>query len=102
MPDDILDVAVVGAGFSGLGVSRELQRLGLTHAVLERDRIGETWRRQRWDSFHTNIPNDQMVMPAEPYAGPDPEGFLTRDPRMKERKKPGRPGARARFQFSKR
>lgn len=29
-------------------------------------------------------------------------GFLTRDPRMKERKKPGRPGARRRFQFSKR
>jgi small subunit ribosomal protein S9 len=30
------------------------------------------------------------------------EGFLTRDPRMKERKKYGQPGARARFQFSKR
>jgi small subunit ribosomal protein S9 len=29
-------------------------------------------------------------------------GLLTRDPRMKERKKPGRPGARKRFQFSKR
>ena len=29
-------------------------------------------------------------------------GFLTRDPRMKERKKPGQKGARARFQFSKR
>lgn len=29
-------------------------------------------------------------------------GFLTRDPRMKERKKPGQPGARRRFQFSKR
>jgi small subunit ribosomal protein S9 len=29
-------------------------------------------------------------------------GFLTRDPRMKERKKYGQPGARARFQFSKR
>ncbi len=29
-------------------------------------------------------------------------GFLTRDPRMKERKKPGQPGARNRFQFSKR
>ncbi|MFO7871005.1 MAG: 30S ribosomal protein S9 [Kiritimatiellia bacterium] len=29
-------------------------------------------------------------------------GCLTRDPRMKERKKPGRPGARKRFQFSKR
>ena len=30
------------------------------------------------------------------------EGFLTRDPRMRERKKYGQPGARARFQFSKR
>lgn len=29
-------------------------------------------------------------------------GFLTRDPRMVERKKPGQPGARRRFQFSKR
>ena len=29
-------------------------------------------------------------------------GFLTRDPRMKERKKPGQKGARAKFQFSKR
>ena len=31
-----------------------------------------------------------------------PQGMLTRDPRMKERKKPGQPGARKRFQFSKR
>jgi small subunit ribosomal protein S9 len=31
-----------------------------------------------------------------------PEGFLMRDPRMKERKKPGQPGARRRFQYSKR
>lgn len=29
-------------------------------------------------------------------------GFLTRDPREVERKKPGQPGARAKFQFSKR
>jgi len=29
-------------------------------------------------------------------------GYLTRDPRMVERKKYGRPGARRRFQFSKR
>ena len=29
-------------------------------------------------------------------------GFLTRDPRRKERKKPGKPGARKSFQFSKR
>ncbi|MEP4079218.1 30S ribosomal protein S9 [Haloferula sp.] len=31
-----------------------------------------------------------------------PQGYLRRDPRMKERKKPGQPGARKRFQFSKR
>ena len=31
-----------------------------------------------------------------------PAGLLTRDPRAVERKKPGRPGARKRFQFSKR
>lgn len=30
------------------------------------------------------------------------EGFLTRDPRIVERKKPGQPGARKKFQFSKR
>jgi small subunit ribosomal protein S9 len=30
------------------------------------------------------------------------EGFVTRDPRVVERKKPGRPKARKRFQFSKR
>jgi len=30
------------------------------------------------------------------------EGFMTRDPREVERKKPGRPKARKRFQFSKR
>ena len=76
---EILDVAVVGAGFSGLGVSREFKRLGLSHGVLERRGVGDTWLSQRWDSFHTNIPNEQMVMPNEPYQGPDPEGFLTRD-----------------------
>lgn len=32
----------------------------------------------------------------------DKESLLTRDPRMKERKKYGQPGARKRFQFSKR
>ena len=30
------------------------------------------------------------------------EGFMTRDPRVVERKKPGQPGARKKFQFSKR
>lgn len=39
-------------------------------------------------------PDDKSVLKAE--------GFLTRDPRIVERKKPGQPGARKKFQFSKR
>ena len=44
-----------------------------------------------------------LVVANEEYRGPlRKNGFLTRDSRMKERKKPGQPGARKRFQFSKR
>ena len=70
----ILDVAVVGAGWAGLGVSYALQQLGLDHVVLERAAIGETWRRQRWDLFHMNTPNLYTVLPGDRYEGPDPEG----------------------------
>ena len=42
--DDTIDAVVVGAGPAGLAVSRELQHLGLQHAVLERgDSVGYTW-----------------------------------------------------------
>ena len=46
----------------------------------------------------------RALVRAEPEAEPvlRAEGFLTRDARMKERKKYGQRGARARFQFSKR
>jgi small subunit ribosomal protein S9 len=43
------------------------------------------------------VKNDEEVRPAL-----RDKGLLTRDPRKVERKKPGRPGARKRFQFSKR
>jgi len=44
-----------------------------------------------------------LVMADAELRGPlKKEGFLTRDPRMKERKKYGQPGARKRFQYSKR
>ena len=39
---------------------------------------------------------------AEDKAALRAEGFMTRDPRSVERKKPGQPKARRRFQFSKR
>ena len=74
-----LDAVVIGAGWAGLGVSYWLARRGLRHRVLERGRIGETWRTQRWESFRMNTPNVQTVMPGDRYDGPDPFGALTRD-----------------------
>ena len=74
---DILDAVVIGAGWAGLGVSHALTQRGLRHRVLERGRIGETWRTQRWDSFRINTPNIQTVMPGDTYVGPDPDGAMT-------------------------
>jgi len=76
---DVLDAIVVGAGWAGLGVSYFLTQAGARHRVLERKRIGETWRAQRWNSFRMNTPHVQTVMPGDRYKGPDPEGVLTRD-----------------------
>ena len=73
----VIDTIVVGAGQCGLGVSYYLQQAGVPHRVLERGRIGETWRTQRWDSFRMNTPSVLTVMPDRPYEGSDPEGFMT-------------------------
>lgn len=73
------DAVVVGAGWAGVAVSRALQGEGIRHVVLERHRICETWRSQRWDSFRMNTPNVHTVMPGDTYGGGDPEGFMTRD-----------------------
>jgi putative flavoprotein involved in K+ transport len=73
----VLDAVVVGAGWAGLGVSYMLAQSAIEHRVFERGRIAETWRTQRWDSFHFNLPNIYSVMPGDRYDGPDPEGFMT-------------------------
>ena len=73
----VIDTVVVGAGQCGLGVSYYLKRAGMPHRVLERGRVGESWRTQRWDSFRMNTPNVLTVMPDSPYEGSDPEGFMT-------------------------
>ena len=75
----VLDVIVVGAGWAGLGVSYYLAQAGLRHCVLERSRIGETWRTQRWDAFRLNTPNWGSIMPGDEYNGPDPDDFMARD-----------------------
>jgi putative flavoprotein involved in K+ transport len=70
---------VVGAGQAGLGVSYFLKRDRRRFVVLERGRIGETWRSQRWDSFALNTPNWSNVLPGDTYEGPEPDGFWHRD-----------------------
>src|SRR5271165_4214330 len=74
---DILDCVVIGAGSAGLGVSYFLKTQGLTHCVLERNRIGETWRTQRWNSFRLNSTNIRTMLPGDSYDGPDPWGAIT-------------------------
>jgi putative flavoprotein involved in K+ transport len=76
---NILDVVVVGAGWAGLSVSQGLRAAGVPHVVIERGRIGETWRTQRWDSFHFNLPNVLSMLPGDRYEGNEPEGAMTRD-----------------------
>jgi putative flavoprotein involved in K+ transport len=73
-----IGIAVVGAGPAGLSLSRELTLRGLDHVVLERGRVGQSWR-DRWDSFCLVTPNWTIQMPGGAYDGADPDGFLGRD-----------------------
>jgi putative flavoprotein involved in K+ transport len=73
------DVVVIGAGQAGLATSYHLSQRGLEHVVLEKDRVGESWRSQRWDSFCLVTPNWTLQLPGFAYHGPDPDGFMGRD-----------------------
>ncbi len=75
---DRFDVVVIGAGQAGLSVSFELSAAGVSHVVLERGRVGETWR-GHWESFCLVTPNWGCRLPGHPYDGPDPDGFMPRD-----------------------
>ncbi len=72
------DVVVIGAGQAGLATSYELTQRGVDHIVLERGRVGQSWR-GRWDSFCLVLPNWTLKLPGHPYNGDDPDGFLPRD-----------------------
>lgn len=69
------DIVVIGGGQSGLAMSRVLQQQGRDHVVLERGRVGERWRTERWDSLRFQFPNWTLQLPGYAYQGPDPEGF---------------------------
>ncbi len=70
-----VETVVVGAGHAGLAVSRLLSSAGRDHVVLERGRVGERWRSERWDSLHLLTPNWMTRLPGWYYGGPDPDGF---------------------------
>ncbi|WP_423463658.1 MSMEG_0569 family flavin-dependent oxidoreductase [Promicromonospora sp. MS192] len=73
------DVLVVGGGQAGLSMSRHLVGQGVDHVVLERDTVAHEWRDGRWDAFTLVTPNWHCRLPAYPYDGPDPNGFMGRD-----------------------
>jgi putative flavoprotein involved in K+ transport len=72
-----VDAVVVGAGHSGLAMSRALAAHGVEHVVLERGEIANAWRHERWDSLRLLTPNWQSRLPGYRYSGPDPDGFMT-------------------------
>lgn len=70
---------MIGAGQAGLVMSHCLQQQGREHVLLERARVGERWRSERWDSLHFQFPNRYVRLPGMPYDGDDPEGYMARD-----------------------
>src|SRR5262245_23379519 len=69
-------VIVIGGSQAGLAMSWHLTDRGIDHAVLERGRIAERWRSERWDSLHLLTPRWQSRLPGWSYHGADPHGFM--------------------------
>jgi putative flavoprotein involved in K+ transport len=55
-PMEEFDTVVVGAGQAGVAISEHLTAHEIDHVVLERHRIAERWRSERWDSLVANGP----------------------------------------------
>lgn len=72
-----VDVVVIGAGHSGLAVSRCLTDRSIEHVILERGEVANSWRHERWDSLRLLTPNWQSRLPGHHYRGSDPDGFMT-------------------------
>src|SRR5829696_9520783 len=73
---ETVDTVVIGAGQAGLAASRCLTEHGVDHVVLERGRVAERWRSERWDSLQLLSPNWMTRLPGWSYRGPDPHGFM--------------------------
>jgi len=70
---------VIGAGHSGLAMSRRLTERSIDHVVLERGQVANSWRTQRWDSLRLLTPNWMNRLPGRAYEGDDPDGYLAVD-----------------------
>ena len=68
---------VIGAGHSGLAMSRCLSERSIDHVVLERSEVANSWRTERWDSLRLLTPNWQSRLPGYKYEGDDPDGYMT-------------------------
>ena len=73
-----VDTLVIGGGQAGLAMSEHLSKRGQGHLVVERHRIAERWRTQRWDSLVANGPAWHDRFPGKTFPG-DQDGFATKD-----------------------
>jgi len=73
------ETLIVGAGQAGLAMSEHLSKNGGAHLVLERDRVAERWRTQRWDSLKANGPAWHDRFPTLEFADVKPDEFASKD-----------------------
>jgi putative flavoprotein involved in K+ transport len=67
---------IIGAGHSGLAMSRCLSECSIDHVVLERGEVANSWKHERWDSLRLLTPNWQARLPGYSYTGKDPDGYM--------------------------
>ncbi len=72
-----VETLIIGGGQAGLAMSHMLGRRGRPHLVLERGRIAERWRSERWDGLKFQFPNWSVSLPDCPFPHSDPDGFAT-------------------------
>src|ERR1700687_5823426 len=77
MPVEQVQTLVIGGGQAGMVMSHRLKQRGLKHLVLERHRIAERWRSERWDGLKFQFPNWSVRLPDFPFPHPDPDGFAS-------------------------
>ena len=79
MSSEAVEVLVVGGGQAGLAMSEHLSVGGVPHLVLERGRIAERWRSERWDSLMANGPAWHDRFPPLEFDGLDPDAFAGKE-----------------------